>query len=805
MKNLFTLLFTLATVFALQAQHTVSGTITDSKGKAIEFATVTIIKAADSTLVKGAVTELDGRFEFPGIAAGDYLATASSVGYAVLYSPKFTISGSDVNLGALSLKESSTELGEVTIAAKKPMIEVKADKTVFNVEDNINSTGSTAMELLQKSPGVVVDKDDNITMKGKNGVMVYIDGRPTNLDQSELAALLRNMPSDNISAIEIISNPSAKYDAAGTGGIINIRLKKNKNIGMNGNASAGVYFGITPKTSESVSLNYRNTKYNVYGNYSFNAGRNENDQNFYRIQNGTIFDAKAVNGDETKDHNYKAGVDFFLNDKSTLGFMANGGYSGGFWDASTRTAIRNQAADTMTSFLVATNKVNTTRFRLNGNMNYRYADTLGHELNVDLDYGRYASTSLSYQPNFYKDPTEQTVLYESTYRNSTPTDIDIYTGKVDWEQNLWKGKFSAGAKVSYVKTYNVLDFWNVINQVDVFDPNRSNKFTYTENVNALYANYNRSFGKKWSIQAGLRVEQTRSKGELVSAQNTGQDTIERSYINPFPSAALTYKLSEMNQFNLTYSRRIDRPSYQDLNPFEFKLDELTYNKGNPFLQPQYTNSIELTHTFMYFLNTTIGYSRTNDYFTDVTDTTEVTRSFLTKRNLALQQVYSINISSPIPIGKVAEGFVNLNFNRGIYDADFGNGKVVKLKANNFNFYGQLTTHLPKKFNFEISGWWSSPGVWGIFKSGAMGGFDLGLEKKLLDDRMSIKLALTDVMRTQRWSGETAFGGLYMRANGGWESRQLRLNISYRFGSDQIKGARERKSGAESESGRIKAK
>ena len=397
------------------------------------------------------------------------------------------------------------KLADITVVSKKPMIEIKADKTIFNIENSINATGSNALELLQKSPGVQVDNNENINMKGKSGVKIYIDGKMSQLNSQDLAAYLKSINSSDIEAIEMISNPSAKYDASGNAGIINFRLKKNKKYGTNGSVNAGFVQGITPKGNTSLNLNYRDKKINLFSNISGNLGTNENGQNFYREQRDSIYDQHSVNNNNNKNLNIKAGADLFMNAKSTLGFMVTANTSDEEWTSSGETDVYFKPTEQFIKKLVAKNRVPMNRTNVNGNMNYRYADTSGKEINFDADYGQFHGRGNSYQPNNYYDKNGR-LLYQVTNRNYTPTDINILTSKVDVELPKWKGKLGYGAKFSLVKTKNSFDLYTDVNGTITKIQSRSNSFSYDENVNAGYINYQRQFNPKWSFQGGLRLE-----------------------------------------------------------------------------------------------------------------------------------------------------------------------------------------------------------------------------------------------------------------------------------------------------------
>lgn len=802
---LFILVFLLTC--SLSIAQTITGTVLDDQGKTFSGASVALKKSKDSAVAKLAVTNSSGRYEFRSMQSGSYFVDVTFVGHAQKRSPSFEYDGvGDITAPDVLLTKASGSLKEVTVVSRKPVIEVRADKTILNVEGSVNAVGQDALELLRKSPGVLVDKDDNVSLSGKNGVQVYIDGRPTPLSGKDLSDYLKTIQSAQIEAIEIITNPSAKYDAAGNAGIINIRLKKNKSFGTNGSVNAGYNIGIFPKYNGGFALNNRNKRTNVFGNYNYNHNRNESFMNFHRSQLDTLFDQKGTMTFSSKSHGFKAGVDYFINSKQTIGVMVNGNLSKNTFTNYGRTPISYIPSGKIDRVLVADNSSNGERDNMNFNGNYRYADTSGHELNIDADYGFFRINNDQFQPNYYFDPTGNTLQSSRIYNMIAPSDIDIYTLKTDYEQNLKKGRLGIGAKVSYVKSVNDFQRFNVMPAAKSLDTLRSNDFRYTENVNAMYVNYNKPF-KGFMIQAGLRVENTNSEGISNGfSWNSGyvkyDSSFKRNYTDVFPSAAITFNKKPTSQFSVTYSRRIDRPAYQDLNPFEFKLDEYTYQKGNTQLRPQYTNSFGLTHTYKYKLTTTLNYSHVNDVFTQLIDTAEKSKSFITKKNLATQDIASVNISYPFQY-KWYSVFANLNAYYSRYKADFGTGRKIDLDVVAYNFYSQHTFRFGKGWTGELSGFYSSPSIWqGTFKSKEMWGIDAGLQKAILKGSGNLKIAVSDIFQTMRWGGTSDFTGQYIKAGGGWESRLLKLNFSYRFGNTQVKAARQRKTGLEDENKRV---
>jgi hypothetical protein len=803
-------LFTTISAFA-QSPSKVSGQINDNNGKPIASATILLQSAKDSSLVKTAITDGKGAYEINQAKPGRYFVSATVSGMKKTASSVFEVKENEnVIAPVLTAQPATKDMAGVTVTSAKPMVEVRADKTILNVEGTINAVGNDALELLRKSPGVMVDKDDNLSLAGKNGVQVYIDGKPSPLSGADLAAYLKSLQSVQIESIELITNPSAKYEAAGNAGIINIRLKKDKTIGTNGNVNAGYNIGVYAKYNGGIALNHRNKKMNIFGNYNYNTGINEMNFKLYREQGDSIFDQKnRILMHNKYGHNYKAGADFFINKKSTIGFMVNGNISKSLTETEGPMYITYKPKDSLARILQASSDNDSKRNNVNANLNYRYAVSGGSELNIDADYGNFKIRSNQFQPNDYYDATGNIKQFSNVYRMISPTDIDIFSVKADYERNFKKGRLGFGGKVGFVKTDNDFRRYNVYGSNEVYDKDKSNRFKYTENINALFVNYNRAF-KGFMLQAGLRVENTISDGNSTGLQfNTSTNSyvkydssIHRNYTDLFPSFAFTFNKNPMSQFGITYSRRIDRPAYQDLNPFEFKLNDYTFMKGNTQLRPQYTNSFGLTHTYKYKLNTQLNYSHVKDIFTQLPDTTDKSKSFLTKKNLATQDIVSLNVSYPYQ-KKWYSFFVNVNSYYSIYKANFGGGdRNVNLDVFALSFYMQNSFNLGKGFRAELSGFYSSPTIWqGTFKSIAMYSIDGGLQKNILKGKGMLKASVSDIFRLMKWKGNTNFSGQFNEASGRWESRQFKLNFTYRFGNAQVKAARQRKTSIEDENKR----
>jgi iron complex outermembrane receptor protein len=487
----FLVLLIILTRESLDAQQ-VTGFARDDKGKPLAGASVALKNDKDSSLVKLSISAPSGQYEFSPVAPGRYFVTISHIGFASQNSASFATKQEGATQAPdLALGPLSKELREAVVTGRKPLVEAKPDRLILNVEGSINAIGSDALELLRKAPGLTVDKDNNLSLNGKNGVQVYIDGRPSYLSAGNLADYLKTLQSSSIESIEIISNPSAKYDAAGNAGIINIRLKKNLAYGTNMTVNAGYNIGVYSKYTGSLSFNNRNDKFNIFGDYTFRHTMNEGYSTQYRTQLDTFFQQHTVLVTTNNTHNYKFGADYFINKQNTLGFIING--------VSTQNAVNSYAVTPIVyvptnetaRILQANNITQGTRDNVNFDLNYRFADTSGHELNIDADYGLYHFRNNQLQPNDYFDSTGKFLLYSNTYNLITPSDIHIYTFRTDYETNFAKGRLSLGVKSSYVTTRNDFEEYNVDyfggGTHSMMDTLSSNNFDYNENINAAYA------------------------------------------------------------------------------------------------------------------------------------------------------------------------------------------------------------------------------------------------------------------------------------------------------------------------------
>ena len=810
MKKLFALAIalTFATLSFAQTGK-INGRIIASDGKPMEFVTVTLHQTKDSSLVKGEITDATGRYEFMTLKNGQYFVSAQQVGLKKATSDPLSISGNSLTAKDLKLVEDNVNLKAVTITAQKPFIEQQIDKTVVNVENSIVSAGSTALEILEKSPGVVVDNDGKIQLRGKEGVRIMLDGKPSQLSQEQLTNMLRNMNANQILKIEIITNPSAKYDAAGNAGIINIVMKKNQLYGTNGQISSTYGQGVYYKSYNSLSLNYRNGAWNMFGSYNYNNSKNFNNNTIDRIfrannGKGAVTDSfvQTAYGRRPRHSNsWRGGLDYNISPKTTVGVLFNGGFGGINTNQArsmenTTTIFRPDG--TINSKLLTVSTPNDYWQEFSGNANLKHTfDSTGRELTVDLDYSKYKNGD----DEAFRVTSLSSTSAIKNQQNLTDAKFDVASAKFDYSQPLSKkAKFEFGAKTSYVQNSNDIKFYNIVDNIKISDKNITNDFLYKENINAAYGNWQHELPKGLSYQIGLRIENT----NITGSQKTLDTSFTRHYTDLFPTAFVQKKWGkkDKNALRLGFSRRIDRPNYENLNPFRHFLDQYTYQLGNPNLTPQYTNNIDLTYTLMGAMSISVNYGKTKDVMSEVLkQDDDAKQTFITRENLATRENYGVSVNMPIPIKKWWFLNVNTGYNVNHFMGTYLNSALdVKIPQFSANVQSRFT--LPKDMSAEISGMYISQIQQGLILSEPFYGVNLGISKQMFDRRLTLRLNAQDIFYSQKFRGHQKYENLDIKIVGFGDSRQVRFTASYRFGNQKVQQARRRSGGADDEQSRI---
>jgi len=782
----------------------ITGHIFDEKQNRVPYAIVTLYQAADTILVKKMLTTADGDYHFEKINSGDYLIAVECIGYKKFYSAPFQVSISKV-MEKITLVPVATQLDNVTIISKKPLIEHRSDKVILNIANSILAAGNSALEILGKAPGVTVDQDGNISLKGKRGVNVMIDGKPTYLSAEQLTATLRATNGNNIQTIELMSNPSSKYEASGSAGIINIKLKKNANYGTNGSVIAGGGYGKYYKANGGVTLNHRSKNINVFGNYNYDRGKDFENLNVHRSNTNdtetTYFDVDGRDVSKRSNHSYKMGIDYELNDKSVIGFMTSGFINNNTTAAFNTTTIGNQPRQA-DSIITAYNPVNSQFKNQTYNLNYKTViDTAGQEFNADLDYSTFHSINNINYNNYFSYTGGDIYKHPVIFRNTTPSNIKIWAAKADYSYPFSsKTKLETGLKSSYVKTDNDSQFENLEAGNWQDDLTRSNRFIYKESVNAAYANLQTAFNKI-KFQVGLRTEVTSSEGNSVTAKSL----VKRNYLDFFPNISIIQDVSKDQEIGLSYGRRIDRPDYKSLNPFVYFADLYTFSQGNPQLKPQYTNSLTLSYSYKKTLNVSLGYGHTKDVMTTtlLTDTIKKTL-LLFDQNLATQTLLDLNVSLPVTITKWWSTTNDLSVFQRKYNTPDLMGTPFESKKITFFLNTAQTFTLSPSVNAELSFNYQSPQIYGTYTARPIYSTNLGISKSFLDNKANLKLGINDIFNTQQIKIRSTVPMQDYQLYQKQESRVFRLTFTYNFGSNTIKAIRERINGSSGEQQRAKS-
>ncbi|WP_257669332.1 TonB-dependent receptor [Parapedobacter tibetensis] len=790
MKTIFYIIITVIVTTSLMAaayaqQASIAGRVIDEQKAPLDLATINLLNAKDSSVVKTIFPDEEGNFQFQGIPQGKYLVSAILVGYddAISEIVEITTESTTKKLKPLLLNAVNTVLAEVAVdAPQRPLIERKPDMLVVNVENSTLAAGNTAMDILERSPGVTVDKDDNISLMGKQGVTVMIDGKQTYLSAEQLANLLRSTDGNSIKSIELITTPSSKYDASGTAGMINIVLKKNRLAGTNGTLTMGTGYGFGHKANTSLNLNHKAGRLNAFGTYSYmnNRGGNEFDifRSLMKENVNTDFQQYTDFNRQNRSHNYRAGLDYNTSNRNVLGILLSGYASGNDNNNSSNTLIGRTVASP-DSTLATTSIFDGSYRSFAVNVNNQFTiDTTGRKLVADVDISRFSNQNKANYNNTLYLPSGDMKDTPLLSRSDMPTIINIRVAKVDYTHPFGKdNKIEAGIKYSNVASDNDMRFENQVDGAWQNDVGRTNHFLYEEQVAAAYANYSTKLGK-WGFQAGLRSEYTISDGNSITLQNR----IQRDYIDFFPSLFVNYSISDNHQTGISYSKRINRPNYGNLNPFEYFLDQYTSEQGNPYLKPEYTHAFDFTYTLMQRYHLSAGYSRTNDVIAEsMNQNLETKRTWVSRDNLAKQEIWHSNLNIPVKITKFWNTSTNINAFYMSFEGPL-NGQYLKQGKFAWQLRSNQTFTILPTFTAETSSNYRSSLIYSIYHIGAQWSIDAGLSKSFYNKKANLKLSVSDIFDTRIQDVRTNYASMNTIINQKNETRVVRLTLTYNFGN-----------------------
>lgn len=779
LRSVFFLICILFISLPSNATDVISGKVVDAKKQPIEFATVTLKNSKTNQFVKAGICNEKGEFLLDKLSPGAYVISVSMMGYIQNETETVVVEAEKNRVIEKNfvLNEKVHELANVEITARKKFIEQSVDKVVVNPDASITTASESVYEIMKKLPGVSIDNNENITLKGKQGVKVLIDDKPTYVSADQLAALLKSMQGKNIDRIEIMENPPARYDAEGNSGIINIKTKHVKTPGFNGNVNAGLAFSGKFRENGGLDINLNSGQFNLYGNYAYNDWRGWNSMDATR--NFTAADMLGVSQHITNygnydglSHNYKIGADYFINKNHVVSVMYRGTTGSNIDADSSITAFRNinlQNDSSLNTLTKRNNNWNSNTY----NLNYKWdIDSTGRMFTVDADYSRFSFTSGNAQLVSYFDAHGVKLNRNGFVNTDQGENIAIFSAKADYVHPINKiWYFEAGLKTSFVTNNSHIAMDGLLNQND--------HFIYSENIQAAYVSGRASF-EKTTVQLGLRAEYTSIKGNSVS---TGEVN-SKSYLKFFPTVFVQQTLNKDNSLNFSYSYRIGRPDYDNLNPFKWMIDPYTYNVGNPNLRPQFTHSLGLSHSFKGALITSVGYSYTQDMYTTVLYQNDATRSISqTMENMSSAIDFNASETLQLPItswwrfnGTVTGMYKQVN-------SQIDGNTTYKLWT--FMANAATTFSLPFKIDMELSGNYSSRLLIGNFMLNPRNSIDLGFQKKILADKGMIRLSIDDLFNMRNEGGYSKTSALDIEVLNRYDSRRVNLTFSYRFGKDNF--------------------
>ncbi|MFD0977639.1 TonB-dependent receptor domain-containing protein [Salinimicrobium gaetbulicola] len=759
-----------------------SGSLIDQKEETIPFATVAVMKLPDSTVVTGTTTEMDGSFIMEAPEKGEFLLRFSAIGFESTFTEPFNVGGKDFrrNFGVITMNEEVTMLNEVMVQAWKPRIEMEAGKMVVKIEGTAMAAGSTAFEVVSKSPGVSADQNGNLLLNGKSGAKVMINGRLTYLSADQLKTLLESMPAENIKNIELIHNPSAKYDAEGSSGIINIELRDGVALGFNGSVYGGMEFNRENWYNAGTNLNYNVGRWNTFFSADISKRGFTRKNEITRVYTYDFdYDYFHQTGDQLETKwvpTFQAGADYKINEDHSIGFRANYSFynEDGKWD--TETELGDFGSGDLQT-ISARNRSN--EDYSNGRLNVHYEgklDTVGTTISANLDYVQLSKDLDSRFTNNYYFVPEDRSDREDLFNRSI-SDYEIFAAQADLTLPLnQRSSLSMGVKGSKVVSESDLKFYLGQNESGQLDDTRSNAFTYEEEIYAAYASYSNKLSDTWDLQLGLRAEKTVGKG----ISPTMGEINEKDYLDFFPNVQLSQKVSKNYQIQYSYSKRINRPNYSTLNPFLFYLDPYTYIVGNPDLDAEITSSFGISQSFFKKYILMLNYSKTNGATAEYPQTDlETGQAILTTANMDQRESFSATLLVPVKLASFWNVENTIVFNQTNFDIPYEEG-LIENDNLFYSFQSNNRIKLPWDVNMELNANYMGPVASGVYSIGERWFLDAGLKKTFLNDRLDVTLKATDIFKGMEIDVEAEYPGSTFELNQYLYNRGFSINLRYRF-------------------------
>lgn len=779
--------FLIVFICSISFGQTFTGKVIDKQNQPISFANIVVKNKADNSIVTGVISDENGEFSIKTKKENIFLEI-SFVGFTTK-----KIYPTQSKIGTIVLEEEGQQLQEVVITARKKLIQQKVDRLIFNVENTVAGTGGNALDVLKATPSVNVDTD-KLAIVGKGNVRVMVNDRIIQLAGNELIAYLNSIPSDDIKNVEVITTPPSKYDAEGDSGLINIVLKKSKENSWNNQIRTSYTQATFPLFTVGNTFNYNKDKVSVVASLNGTKGNTAQFNQFDIVypSASTVTNLDMKNRESMISGRF--GLDYNLTNNTTFGIL----YSGSYEDKGIVDLGRTLTKDGNGTF--TNNQGNAELTNQNHSINAHYIqklDTLGKKLSVDVDYFNFSTSNTR---NF---SSEQFITNPSFFEaeNSTNQKIKNYSGRIDIEHPSKWGNFSYGAKTTFTKTDSDVSFYNRTTGTPVFDPTQSNKFMYSENINALYADVSKPLGKKWQTKIGLRFENTRTKG----VSKTNNQTNINSYNKLFPSVFLGYNPSKTNMFNLSYSRRIKRPSFELLNPFRFYINSISYQEGNPFLNPQISENLEFKHIYKGKLISKAFVSYVYDGYFNIIRAQDGTQQRIVVTYENFYKAYNYGLTETFLYNPTKWWNTTTQATLSKMDTRYKDGfnlDAELLSQWNFQLYNRNTFHLneAKTIQAETTLIYASPQKLMYFSISEMINLDLGLKFSMLDKKLNCTLAVNDIFRRRATSVNTNTNNIDQTYYNYFDTRSFKIGLNYSFGNKKIK-VKQRNSGNEDEQNR----